>query len=74
MENNGLFNERSYAYKPNHSTINALLDMSETWNMNIDNNFQNINTFLDMSSAFDCVSHDTIIEKMRMYKYIVKIP
>ena len=26
MENNGLFNERSYAYKPGHSTINALLD------------------------------------------------
>ena len=62
MAENGLFNDRSYAYKDNHSTINALLDMSETWCENIDQNTQNVNMFLDMSAAFDCVSHTTLRE------------
>lgn len=67
MSTNGLFNNRSYAYKQSQSTINALMDMYETWCENIDNNQQNINIFLDMSSAFDCVSHSTLVEKMRIY-------
>ena len=69
MSNNRLFNTRSYAYKQGHSTLNALLDLSETWYENIDSNFQNVNTFLDMSSAFDCVSHRLILEKMKLYKF-----
>ena len=69
MTQNGLFNHRNYAYKESQSTINALLDMCETWCENIDNNYQNINMFLAMSSAFYCVSHSTIIEKMKLYKY-----
>ena len=48
MAQNGLFNDRSYAYKDGHSTLNALLDLSETWCENIDKNYQNVNTFLDM--------------------------
>ena len=63
------FNHRCYAYKEGQSTINALLNLCETWSENIDNNFQNINMFLDMSSAFDCVSNTTLIEKIRLYEY-----
>ena len=69
MADNGLFNMRSYAYKQGHSTLNALLDLSETWYENIDSNNQNVNMFLDMSSAFDCVSHRLILDKMRLYKF-----
>ena len=43
MVNNGLFNNRSFAYKDGLSTINTLLDLSETWCDNIDSNYQNIN-------------------------------
>ena len=31
MLNNSLFNNRSYAYKESQSTINAVLDICETW-------------------------------------------
>ena len=30
MDENGLFNERSYTHKAGHSTLNALLDLSES--------------------------------------------
>ena len=69
MVNNGLFNQRRYAYKDSQSTINALIDMSETWCENIDNNFQNVNMFLDISAAFDCGRHTTLLEKMKLYKF-----
>ena len=32
-------------------------------------NQQNINMFLDMSAAFDCVRHSTLKMKMEMYKF-----
>ena len=69
MSQNGLFNDWSYAYKDGHSTLNALLDLSKTWCENIDTNVQNVNTFLDMSSAFDCVSNQLILYKMKLYKF-----
>ena len=69
MDKNGLFNNRSYAYKDGQSTINALLDLMETWCNNVDNNYKNVNMFLDMSAAFDCVRHTTILEKMKLYKF-----
>ena len=62
---NGLYNPRSYAYKEGQSTINALTDMIETWMDNVDDNFQNINMFLDLSAAFDYVEHDTLLEKIK---------
>ena len=43
--------------------------MCETWSENIDMNFQNMNMFIDMSAAFDCVSHATLIKKMEMYRF-----
>ena len=48
MMSNGLYDARSYAYKASHSTVNALLDMIETW-------CTNMSVFLDMGAAFDCV-------------------
>ena len=69
MAKNGLFNKRSYAYKEGQSTINILLDMCKTWSKNIDSNYQSVNIFFDMSAVFDCVSHSTLVAKMKMYKF-----
>ena len=67
MIENGLFNSRSYAYKDNHSTVKALLDIMETWCDNIDNKTRNINMFFDMSMVFDYVHHKNLINKMEIF-------
>ena len=69
MRKNNLWNKNNFAYKANHSTMNALMDIIETWSKNIDQNYQNMNMMLDLSAAFDCVNHSTLKRKMEIYKY-----
>ena len=69
MIKNGLFNRNMYAYRKNYNTTNALIDFMETWTHNIDDNKQNISIFIDMSSAFDCVVHSTLKNKMKIYNF-----
>ena len=69
MDKFKMWNKNGYAYKKHHSTIHALMDLAEVWCSNIDSNTQSVNMMLDMSCAFDLVSHDTLLEKMKIYKY-----
>ena len=69
MDKYKMWNKNGYAYKKHHSTIHALMDLAEIWCSNIDSNTQNVNMMLDMSCAFDLVSHNTLREKMKIYKY-----
>ena len=69
MITNDLWNKNGYAYKKNHSTSHALMDLVEIWCSNIDGNAQNMNMMLDLSCAFDLVSHDTLLSKMKIYKF-----
>ena len=48
---------------------NTLLDMMEIWRENIDKNTQNINMFLDLSAAFDCIAHSSLLDKLKLYKF-----
>ena len=64
-----MWNENNYAYKKYHSTINALMDLVEIWAGNIDSNLQNMNMFLDLSCAFNCVQHSTLLQKLQIYKF-----
>ena len=56
-----------YAYRKQHNTTNALIDLMELWMDNINNNIQNITMFLDMLAALDCVSHQTLKSKLLIY-------
>ena len=64
-----MWNRNGYAYKKHHSTVQALMDLIEVWCSNIDSNSQNINMMLDLSCAFDLVSHKTLLEKMNIYNF-----
>ena len=69
MKTNKLWNNDMNAYRENFSTISALIDIMETWTENMDGNYQNLSIFLDLSSAFDCVSAETLIAKMALYSF-----
>ena len=64
-----LWNDDMNAYRENFSTISAMIDIMETWTENIDNSFQNLSIFLDLSSAFDCVSASVLTDKMTIYGF-----
>ena len=49
MKNIGLWNRDNNAYRANHSTTTALIDMTERWLENIENKDRNISSFLDLS-------------------------
>merc|ERR1712101_58043 len=66
---NKLWNQDMNAYKENYSTITALIDIMETWTENLDNNYQNLSMFLDLSSAFDCVKSSVLTDKMYIYGF-----
>ena len=68
MEKNELWNPDLNAYRPNHSTITALIDVMENWTMNIDYKKQNMTVFTDLSAAFDCVKHKVLLRKLEAYK------
>ena len=67
MNKNNLWSPNIYAYRKAHNMTTALIDLMETWMNNIDNNLQNVTMFLDLSAAFDCVRHETLISKMKLY-------
>ena len=69
MKQHNLWSRQIYAYRQNHNTTSALMDIIECWSDNINNNVQNLTLFLDLSSAFDCVSHQSLETKMKIYDF-----
>ena len=69
MNLHNLWNEDMNAYRENYSTITAMIDIMETWAENIDDCYQNLSVFLDLSSAFDCVSAPILVDKMTIYGF-----
>ena len=67
LEENNLINENSHAYRKGYSTTMALLEISEDLYKAVDEKeISNIMT-LDQSAAFDCVHHETLIQKLKLY-------
>ena len=69
MKKHNLWVPDMNAYRENFSTITALVDIMETWTENMDNNYQNLSIFLDLSRAFDCVKCSILTEKMELYGF-----
>ena len=66
MKSFKLWNPDMNAYREKFSTITALIDIMETWTENMDNEYQNISMFLDLSSVFDCVESLVLTDKLKI--------
>lgn len=69
MKKYNLWSRQIYTYRQHHNTTSALMDIIECWSDNINNNRQNLTAFLNLSSAFDYVSHQSLETKMRIYNF-----
>ena len=58
-------------FRPNHSTVSALIQMCDEWLENMDNGKLNGVVFLDIKKAFDSVNHDILTTKMNEHFDII---
>ena len=64
LEQHALIYNRQWGFRKNHSTITALLHMTETWKKLVDNKMYVGVLFLDFRKAFDSLDHGVIVKKL----------
>lgn len=70
------FNSRQHGFRPDHSTASAAFVLKETISSYINKGSCVYSCFLDLSKAFDNVSHKQLIEKLFKFKipvYLIRL-
>ena len=67
LENNHLLSQDHHGYRHNLSTTSALLEIMDAIATATDLNLVTSTMSIDMSSAFDCVEHQLLLNKLEYY-------
>ena len=65
-QNNCLFNHQ-YGFRKKHSTIHALVNLTELIRANMDKGIYSCGIFIDLKKAFDTVDHEVLQTKLKHY-------
>ena len=69
MESTGQLNQNHHSYRKNHSTVTAMLQLSDAIFQGCDNKKITTLVTLDQSSAFDVLRHSTLLRKLALYNF-----
>ena len=69
FESNKLLHPSHHGFRVNHSTTTALLQMYDMWVEAMDRGEATGVFFLDMSAAFDLMSHSVLLDKLSLYGF-----
>ena len=67
MTENGLFHPLQFTHRKGMSTVDAMLNLHESWMNSIDESRINVIMMIDLSSAFDTINQAILIDKMKLY-------
>ena len=68
IENKNILFKNQFGFRSNHSTIEAILSITDKIQHMIENKKYSCGIFLDLSKAFDTVDHKIILEKLECYR------
>ena len=66
LNSNDLLTENQSGFRSLHSTVTALLHLTNNWYLNIDKGMTNLIVLLDLAKAFDTVSHNILLKKLEL--------
>ena len=69
LTEHSLIHPNHHAYRANHNTTTALLQMHDVWLDSLEKGEMAGVCFLDMSAAFDIVDHSLLISKLELYGF-----
>ena len=64
-----MLTQRQFVFRSNYSTTDALLYATENIRKNLDNYENTAAAFIDLSKAFDSISHEILLQKLMMIKF-----
>ena len=67
LEDNKLIHSNQYGFRKFHSTEYAALHLADYLNYEMDSRRTPVTIHLDLSKAFDCLSHSILLDKLRFY-------
>ena len=67
LEDNDILYSKQFGFRKRHSTTHAIIALTEKVSMALDSGKIVGGVFMDLKKAFDCVSHDILLNKLYAY-------
>ena len=67
-----MLSPNQYGFRTGHTTSDCLIDLIEEITTRLDQGDYVVSLFLDLSKAFDTVSHQILLNKLRYYGILQK--